>query len=101
MPLDETAEDIPSPKPPAPSADDVRMRRALAELSPSLRQVLVARDLDEESVPTIARRLGASVAAVRKRLTRARAMFRMRYATMQGREDDDDDKRDGDEDSTP
>jgi len=56
------------------------IREAAAELSRALRVVLVLHDDLGYSIPEIAAWLGISEDAAQKRLTRARAEFRRRYA---------------------
>ncbi len=99
VPLDvaDMVADIPAP-PPSPT-DEV-VRHVLARLSPALREALEGRGLREEEIPRLARRVGRSVAALRKNVTRAKARFALLYAEEQeqqrgqqqrGQENDGDD----------
>ena len=54
------------------------IRRAIAELPPRMRAVLVMRDLDELSTEATAQALGVSVEAVKTRLHRARQLLKDR-----------------------
>ena len=56
------------------SAD--RLLRALAQLSPDQRQVIVLADVEEYSYQEIADIMGCSIGTVRSRLHRARALLR-------------------------
>lgn len=76
VPLDAVA-DLPTPD---ISPRDELVRQVLAELSPALREALEGRVLHGEDLPRLARRVGRSVAAVRKSLTQAKARFAMVYA---------------------
>ncbi len=71
-------------RPHLPRATDplvrVLIREAAAALSPTLYEVLVLHDDLGYATPEIAAHLGISADATRKRLTRARAEFRRRYA---------------------
>ncbi len=55
-----------------------QVRRAIAELPESLRQVLILRDIEELSTEETAQRLGLTVPAVKARLHRAREQLRQR-----------------------
>ncbi len=94
VPLDVTdmAADIPAP---TPSPTDEVVRHVLARLSPALREALEGRGLHGEEIPRLARRVGRSVAALRKNVTRAKARFALLYAKEQeqqrGQENDGDD----------
>ncbi len=93
VPLDVGTTDIPAP---APSPLDELVRHLLAELTPAQREALEGRGLRGEAVPALARRVGRSVAAVRKNLTRAKERFAMRYAEERKRQREKDDEDDGD-----
>lgn len=64
----------------APSQHDLRrdLVAAIAALPEEFREVLVLRDIDQLSTPETAQQLGISVATVKMRLHRARAMLRVR-----------------------
>jgi RNA polymerase sigma factor (sigma-70 family) len=60
--------------------DPLQLRRdlvkAMAELAPHYRDILILRDIEELSAPETAAHLGISVAAVKSRLHRARSLMR-------------------------
>jgi RNA polymerase sigma-70 factor (ECF subfamily) len=56
------------------------LERALAELPPAFREVVVLRDVEGLSAPETAAALGLTVAAVKSRLHRARAALRTAFA---------------------
>jgi len=60
-------------------ATRTRVRRALARLPADVRELLLVRWVDEEPVESAAARTGISVAAMRKRLTRAARRFQEVY----------------------
>jgi RNA polymerase sigma-70 factor, ECF subfamily len=73
---------VPPPEPPGPEGvlarmdEEARLLTALGRLSRRYREVLVLRHLEGRSYAEMAEALGLSVAAVEKRLTRARAILR-------------------------
>jgi RNA polymerase sigma-70 factor, ECF subfamily len=56
------------------------LEKALAELPPAFREVVVLRDVEGLSAPEAAEALGLTVAAVKSRLHRARAALRTAFA---------------------
>ena len=60
------------------------LARALAELEPSYREVVLLRDIQELSAPEAAARLGISVSALKSRLHRARVSLRDHVLRMSG-----------------
>lgn len=54
----------------------IDLSRAISRLPPSYRAVLIMRDVDELSAPEVSRQLAISIAAVKSRLHRARAILR-------------------------
>lgn len=73
---------------PSPSATDECVRDVLAQLPLALRMVLEAHELSSEPLPALARRLGRSLTAVTKRLTRARRRFAEGYRAVERTEDE-------------
>ncbi len=79
----EAARDVGSAAPDPEAALEAReaeqaVARAVAELPPDQREVLVLRDVEGLTAPEVAEVTGASVAAVKSRLHRARAALRAR-----------------------
>jgi len=64
------------------------IQRALAALSPALREALLLHDLGGFSGEEVARILGISPAAARKRICRAEAAFRAAHGPYGGEDDD-------------
>ncbi|MEJ2793370.1 RNA polymerase sigma factor [Iodobacter sp. LRB] len=74
--LDELApHDIPH-SPPVPADLRMDLIRALQQLTPIYREVLLLRDVHELTAPEVAAELGLSLEAVKSRLHRARAQVR-------------------------
>ncbi len=86
--VEETVGDLPASCP-CPGCDPeeqvltreegARVKRALADLSPSDRLLIVLKHIEEFSHEEIARILGCSVESSRSRLARAKRLFRERY----------------------
>ena len=87
----ETSEPIvsASPQPDAELAQHqlgAAIESAIDALDPSMREVVVLRDVEGLSAPEVARVLGTSVEAIKSRLHRGRAVLRDRLAPHLGRE---------------
>lgn len=59
------------------------LQRAIAQLAPKYREVLVLRDIEEKSIAETAELLGLTIAAVKTRLLRARLQLRDLVAPVQ------------------
>jgi RNA polymerase sigma factor (sigma-70 family) len=73
VPLDEISSPLEAPVPHGLRHDLGRMIASLPDL---YREVLILRDIEEQTAPETAARLGVSVEAVKSRLHRARGMLR-------------------------
>jgi len=64
--------------------DDTTIRRLVAELPPSFREVVVLREINDLSYRDIAEVVGVPVGTVMSRLARARSMLRAAWNVEEG-----------------